>query len=276
MFKAFAERFLRLTRVLGSIGCVLPRQLLGGAGSAPLRHELFERWTVLSADVLWNRRVWAFPAVFHRTRMTLLAARRRAPGADAVIPSAGPLDSAEHFAQARELRMTYSVKALAGWSENLELPSLPDAKTGQIFATMMRHPRFDNPDRPWRARPYRELDSSADRDLYNEDGSGWPVWKGDTFERYQPDIAPPVYWAESDAVLERLQRKRLNSRSVFREFSAQTLADPLTLPPLDCRIVFRDVVRATDRRTMKTCLAPPGIFAMEKSPQLIWPHGDAR
>lgn len=276
LFKAFAERFLRLVRDRGAIGCVLPRQLLGGAGSEPLRREIFTRWTVLSADVLWNRRVWAFPDVFHRTRMTLLAARRTKPEADASIPSAGPLDDVDAFARARDTRVRYPLATLESWSPSLELPSLPDADAGKVFQRMLEHPRFDAIDRSWRAIPYRELDATSDRELFNEIGEGWPVWKGRTFERYRPDIAPPVYWANTEPVLARLQEKRLRSRGAFGDFPSDVVADPKTLPPLSCRIVFRDVVRATDRRTMRSCLAPPNVFAIHDAPQLVWPRGDER
>jgi len=189
--------------------------------------------------------------------MTLLAARREAPGKCAAIPSAGPLDDAERFARARELRIAYPLADLAAWSESLELPSLPDADAGEVFAAMMRHPRFDSDDRSWRAVPYCELHSTADRDLYNEEQRGWPVWKGATLDRYRSDIAPPVYWAEPGPVFNRINEKHRER-------------------PRDCRIVFRDVVRATDRRTMKACLAPPCIFAMEKSPQLAQVSGTER
>jgi hypothetical protein len=74
-------------------------------------------------------------------------------------------------------------------------------------------------------------------------------------------------------VLRRLQEKRRRSRGVFDEFPREVIDDPQTLPPLKCRIVFRDVVRATDRRTMKACLAPPCVFAIHKAPQIIWARG---
>lgn len=255
LFKAFAERFMHLVRTRGALGCVLPRQLLGGAGSEPLRREFFTRWTIQSADVLWNRRVWAFPSVFHRTRMVLLAARRHPPRDNAVIPSAGPLDDAERFARARELRIGYPLADLAAWSPTLELPSLPDGASGKVFQGMMRHPRLDHDGRDWRAIPYSELHATADRDLYNEKGVGWPVWKGRTFERYQPDFAKPILWAEPEAALERIA-------AVHRDC------------PLDCRIIFRDIVRATDRRTMKACLAPPKTFAIHDAPQLTFARGN--
>jgi hypothetical protein len=276
LFKAFAERFMRLVRSGGAVGCVLPRQLIGGAGAQPLRREFFSSWTVRCADVLWNRRVWAFPAVFHRTLIALLAARRSDPGADPVIPSAGPLSDEKSFRRARELRVEYRLKELAAWSPTLELPSLPDAEADRVFKVMARHARFDGEARSWRALPYRELDASGDRDLFNEEGQGWPVWKGRTFDRYKPDIAEPVYWAEPEPVLARLEEKRRSSQGVFGEFERSVVDDPSTLPPLDCRVVFRDVTKAMNTRSMVVCLAPPKVFAIHDAPQLVWPRGDDR
>lgn len=276
LFKAFAERFFDLVRKEGTLGCVLPRGLLAGAGAAALRRELFTRWTVLSADVLWNRRVWAFPDVFHRTRMTLLAARKTAPGKAAAIPSAGPLADLRTFLRARELRIDYALSDLEAWSPSLELPAVPDPESGAVFKAMLEHPRFDDEGRAWRAVPYTELHATGDSDLFNEQGEGWPVWKGQTFDRYRPDLAEPIYWAEPGPVLERLQRKRERSRGVFGEASPEALADPSTLPPHDCRLVFRDVTNSKNTRSMITCLAPPGVFAIHDAPQLFCTRGDER
>jgi hypothetical protein len=259
------------------VGCVLPRPLVSGAGSESLRREYFTHWTIASVDMVWNQRRWVFPGINDRVQSVLLAARKKQPTSGSVIiPSAAPLNDPERFARAREIRVDYALSTLEAWSPTLELPALPSPEAAQVFALMFGNPRFDDEARGWRALPYRELDSSADRDLYNEQGVGWPVWKGNTFDQYRPDIAPPVYWADPEPVLERLQQKRRRSRAVFDHFAEDVLADPKTLPPLDCRILFRDVVRATDRRTMKACLAPPNIFAMEKSPQLVWPRGSER
>ncbi len=276
LFKAFAERFMYLCRTAGAVGCVLPRPLVVGAGSAALRREYFTNWAVQSVDMVWNQRRWVFPGINDRVQCVLLAARKSAPAEPVTIPSAGPLNDAERFGRARELRVPYLLKSLRAWSPSLDLPTLPSPVAAALFEKMLMHPRFDSNDRSWRALPYCELHSVADKDLYNERGEGWPVWKGNTFDRYHPDLAPPVYWAEPGPVLERLQQKRLRSRGVFGEFADEVLRDPATLSPYNCRIVYRNVVRATDRRTMKTCLAPPRVFAMEQSPQLIWLRGNER
>jgi hypothetical protein len=276
LFKAFAERFGQLCRRDGAVGAVLPRPLVVGAGSEALRREYFTAWQVRSVDMVWNQRRWVFPGINDRVQCVLLAARKRVPVTPVTIPSAGPLNDPDRFRRAAELRVPYTLDALKSWSPTLELPTLPSPRAAEVFERMLRHPRFDSDERSWRALPYCELHSTADRDLYNERGDGWPVWKGNTFDRYRPDIAPPVYWAEPGPVLERLQRKRLGSHGVFTGFPTEVLEDPATLPAHDCRIVFRDVVRATDRRTMKACLAPPAVFAMEKSPQLVWRRGSER
>jgi len=276
LFKAFGERFLALAREDGTLGCVLPRGLLAGAGAAALRERLFRRWTVYSADVLWNRRVWAFPDVFHRTRMTLLAARKTEPGTAATIPSAGPLADAETFRRARDLRIDYSLADLEAWSPTLELPAIPDPEAGKVFEAMLKHPRFDSESRSWRAFPYRELDATGDSDLFNERGEGWPVWKGRTFDRYRPDLAEPIYWAAPGPVLERLQQKRRRSRGVFGRLAQEVRDDPSTLPPQDCRLIFRDVTNSKNTRSMIACLAPPHVFAIHDAPQLIFERGDER
>ena len=77
LFKAFAERFMRLVPVTGRVGCVLPRPLVSAAlARRSLRRELFTRWTIQSADVLWNHRVGG-PSLASSTatRSSLLAAR---------------------------------------------------------------------------------------------------------------------------------------------------------------------------------------------------------
>ena len=114
LFKAFAERFMRLCRSRGAVGCVLPRPLVSGAGSAPLRREYFTCWTVESVDMIWNQRRWVFPGINDRVQSVLLAARKQAPGPDAVIPSASPLNDAERFARARELRISYPARRHRG------------------------------------------------------------------------------------------------------------------------------------------------------------------
>ena len=70
-----------LCRQAGAVGCVLPRTLLSGGGGSLLRREFFTRWTIRSADVLWNQRRWVFPGINDRVQSVLLGARKQRPEA---------------------------------------------------------------------------------------------------------------------------------------------------------------------------------------------------
>ena len=105
--------------------------------------------------------------------------------------------------------------------------------------TMMRQPRFDDEGRSWRAAPHREL-------------------------RRRQAIAIS---STKRVRLAGLEGKHLRSLSAGhraacllgrpRRPCSERISQKYREQPHDCRIVFRDVVRATDRRTMKACLAPP-------------------
>jgi hypothetical protein len=52
--------------------------------------------------------------------------------------------------------------------------------------------------------------------------------------------------------------------------------DPDTLPPLRCRVAFRDVTRATDSRTVRAALIPSKVFITNAAPYLVWKRGDEK
>ncbi len=107
----------------------------------------------------------------------------------------------------------------------------------------------------------------------------WPVYKGESFDIWTPDTGVYYAWANPEPALEWLQRKRMRAGksrrdSVHREFPIEYLRDRSTLPCFRPRIAFRDVARATDRRTVIACLVPPEIFIGNQAPYLLWPRGD--
>ena len=108
----------------------------------------------------------------------------------------------------------------------------------------------------------------------------WPVYKGESFEIWNPDTGVYYAWADPEPVLDWLQQKRLrgakNVRSQHHEFSINHLRDRTTLPCFAPRVAFRDVARATDSRTVIACLLPPMIFVADTAPYFLWPRGDER
>ena len=110
-------------------------------------------------------------------------------------------------------------------------------------------------------------------------GGYWPVYKGESFEIWNPDTGIYYAWADPAPVFEWLQRKRLKAGkgrrdSPHREFPMEFLRESATLPCFKPRIAFRDVARATDSRTVIACLVPPEVFIGNQAPYLLWPRGD--
>ncbi len=109
----------------------------------------------------------------------------------------------------------------------------------------------------------------------------WPVYKGASFDLWNPDKGAPYAWAKPAPVLEWLQKKRLRSAksrrdSAHKEFSLDHLQDQSTLPAYRPRIAFRDVARATDQRTIIACLLPPEVFVVHNAPYFLWHRGDEK
>ena len=141
----------------------------------------------------------------------------------------------------------------------------------------------------WRVRPHRELDATHDKHLFvldsgratmTERAVRWPVYKGASFDLWEPDT--DVYYASVDSVkiTDHLQKKRQSqhqrARSPFSEFVKDWIDDPDTLPCLQPRIAFRDVTNSTNTRTVIASLIPGGLVTTHKAPYLLLIKGIAR
>ena len=108
----------------------------------------------------------------------------------------------------------------------------------------------------------------------------WVVYKGASFELWQPDTGTYYASVNSGEITRHLQQKRLRqgrtTRSPFAEFSEEHIDDPETLPCLRPRIAFRDITRSTDSRTVITALVPGQVVITNQAPYLLWPRGTSR
>ena len=108
----------------------------------------------------------------------------------------------------------------------------------------------------------------------------WPVYKGESFDLWNPDTGVYYAWAEHKKVckwlLEKRWRARKNRRSAHHEFPKEHLGNQSTLPCHRPRIAFRGTTNCTNRRTIIACLIPPKVFITNSAPYFLWPHGDER
>ena len=119
------------------------------------------------------------------------------------------------------------------------------------------------------AVPHRELDETQQRGLFSH-SQGIPVWKGRSFDQYNPHGRDPAGFCIWTDVLEFVQSKRTRSPIFKRMFARESLAASGTHPINHCRIAFRDVTNRTNSRTVIACLVPPRTPLTNKAPYLMF------
>jgi hypothetical protein len=287
LYKAFSWRFWSLVSANGGrIGVVLPRSAFAAAGSTEFRRALFAKAASLELTQLLNNQQWVFAEVHPQYTIALVAITRGARQ-EQNIALDGPYASLRDYRAGRVAeRLRFDGTEPAKWNDTLSLPLLPTHESLDVMRKLRRSPRLDLDDgRSWRARPHTELHATNDKDLMDLKSEKrprgyWPVFKGESFDTWTPDTGTYYGWAEPKPLLDHLQAKRERSarraESPFAGFDAEWLSDIETLPCNSARVVFRDVTRSTDSRTMRAALVPPKVSLTNKAPFFLWPRGDVR
>ncbi len=290
LYKAFTWRFWYLLAAPGGhMGVVLPRSVFAAKGSELFRLELLENGEFRDLTMLLNSRGWVFDEAEHRYTIALLSVARQRPRKPAV-PLRGPYASYKAYqvgtgvvGELADSTGSYSVvpvSEIREWSESAAFPLLPAEDSLEVFRQLRKSPRLDAViDGSWRARPIAELHATGDkpRMTFTEGDGLWPVYKGETFDLWNPDTGTYYAWVDPAKICRHLQEKRTrqhrNRRSAFHEFDEQWVNDEATLPCRHPRIAFRDVTRATDTRTVRCALIPGQVCVNHKAPFLLFPSG---
>ncbi len=292
-YKAFYWRFWNLTPQKGSVGVVLPRTAFIAAGSEEFRRTVLDEAEVRDLTFLKNKAGWVFPDAEHRYTIALFAFHKGTAGGR--LNLRGPFPDSDSFEAGVERDpASFSTEEAKTWTGKAGFPLLPaDPRSVDVFNRMAEAPRLDL-DEPgnWRARPNTELHATNDKKKndgtilmhFTEDPPDdfWPIYKGASFDLWEPDTGVRYAWADPEVMLGHLQDSRENSyqyagsRSAYSEMPEDWVQNPETLECLRPRIAFRDVSRRTDSRTVRACLVPPEVFLTNKAPYLLWPRGDER
>ena len=286
-YKAFCWRFWRLVAADGGrIGVVVPRSALAAKGSTDFRLAMFGGSAEVDVTMLVNNRQWVFPEVHPQYSIGLVVVVRCADDKATRLRLRGPYAQLTTFrTNVVRAPVAFSGVDVRTWNDSASLPLLPHKDSVEVFAQLRKYPRLDfNSPGQWRARPDRELDASLQKylmDLESElcpDGF-WPVYKGESFDLWNPDTGTYYAWVDPGSAVRWIQTKRLRAgkgkrASPHREFQLEHLQDRSTLPCFRPRVAFRDVSRATDTRTLRAALLPPNVFITNKGPYFLWPRGD--
>jgi len=294
LYKAFVWRFWFLVGARGGrIGVVLPRVVFQAKGCEDFRKALIERGEIADLTFLLNRAEWVFEDVEPRYTIAL-ASLTRTESPSTEIPLRGPYTTFERFDARHPTDGARFQKCdFLSWTDTAAFPLLPTEESAAVFVQLRKSPRLDlNRPGEWRARPYREFDATNDK---KQNGGvidvtspacprgHWPVFKGESFDLWDPDTGSYYGWADPKEALPELEKRRQKGRnnqaSPFSEFARndpRLAGGQRTLSCQAPRIAFRDVTRATDTRTVRVALCPGRAFHANTAPVVLWARGDER
>ncbi|EJN59702.1 hypothetical protein HSB1_18600 [Halogranum salarium B-1] len=289
LYAGFVWRFWQLTNDDGFVGVVLPRGAFLGPKTEEFRETLVNNSIVSDITLLTNKGEWVFEGVEQRFTIALMSYQKRPPKESSVFPLRGPFDNSEEYEKSKPHEI--KLDAVRRWI-NSAFPMLPsDPKAVEALQQIASSPPFNLDDEDeWRALLVRELDATQDKKM--DDGTTlmhfiedppseyWPVYKGSSFNLWNPDTGIRYAWADPEVMTDYVQEDRENShghwRSPFTEMSEEWIHDESTLPCLHPRIAFRQVARSTDTRTILASLVPPETFLTHHAWYCTFPRGDER
>lgn len=278
LYKAFAWRFLQLVSASGYVGVVMPRSAMSASGSAAWREAIFDGGRSVDVAMLQNSGGWVFPDVHPQDRFALLSIANSASETPTATMS-GPFDSLAAFARATG-SATFSSADLRSWSAGAAFPWLPRHDTMSTFERLRKSPSLATFDPVARFRPVQgDVNATTHAKLFDPQGE-WPVYKGASFDIWEPDTG--VYFARIEkatataALQERRLRQHRLARSAFSELPRDFVVNPATLPCLSPRIAFSDITNQSNTRTMIAALVPPAIVLTHKAPYLLRTRGDEK
>ena len=269
----------------GYLGVVLPRSLLNSDGSQGFRKTILQSAQEISITSIINKNGWGFADLHGQYAVTLLGLGKGLHGSDASIKMHPVCYNREDFdAHPSEKAIEIQASEVMEGNITATLPIFTSAQSPDVYRQLRRAPRLDHDQAPeWRARPYRELDTTNDKYLIDLEGKEadvdtWPVYKGEFFNLWQADTREYDLRAKPQPIIDMLQRKRLrganSESSPFSEFPQEHIAKPETLPCWSPRIVLRSITNSTDTRTVICCLIPPKVFCQGNPPFFLFPRGD--
>jgi hypothetical protein len=279
LYKAFLWRFAHLAASSGTTGVVLPRSVFAALGSAPWRQEVFQRRD-LDITLCKNKDEWLFTDVNPGYPICLVA----------ILPASAPpeLRVRGTYMSIPEYRNGISgapariaVPDLLAIDDSLCVPAIDTAQEMSLLSRLVQQPAFGDLARPdWTAVPVRELDASNDKaEFFTDNPRHTPVYNHLNVGHYTFDESQGAFnWANLKEAKRKLQAKRKSSsrkaRSPFRGMPPGWEDDAKTLPCVNPRLVFRDVVHSSNPRKVWFAVAPRDLLLTNKAPYLVFWRGD--
>jgi hypothetical protein len=281
LYKAFVWRFWDLIRSgSGQIGVVLPRSALAAKGSDSFRRDLLDQKAGIDCCFLVNTGEWVFDGVEPRYTVSLTNISKPHDGDD-FIYLRGPFASKKAFDKGAMLDIEpVTGKQVRSWNDALSFPLLPNEDSLKVFLQLRKSPRLES-DIPgqWKVNPATDFHATADKPMMDLESDTcpegfWPVFKGESFDHWNPGTGTVYAFMDPEIGLKHLQDKRLNTytrpSSPYYGITKKEVENIKTLSPYKARIAFRDVTNRTNTRTFIPTLVPPKTFIANQAPYFVF------
>ena len=129
----------------------------------------------------------------------------------------------------------------------------------------------------WRCFPVAEFHETKEAYLWEGATTGLPLWKGESFDQFDPHGAEARFCPATDEALAKARKPRPGASSMLADevpLAVRRAAVERTFP--SARVTFRLVSRATDSRTVRACLVPPGLFLANSAQYLAFVDPDPK
>ncbi len=274
LYKFFCQRYRLLLAPGGRLGVVLPRSTFLTAGSRPFRLWLFDECRVERLDFLLNRGFWMFQTHPQYT-VALLAAANAAAAEEHRVQVAGVAASAAAFREQSDSNGIATPRSALGSGD--EVPLLPSQAAATVLARIRQSGPFGLGGGRWQCFPVAEFHETADRKLWQGHTAGWELWKGESFDQFDPHGRQARYVPPTEAALEKARKPRPGKGSVVAAQASLSDRKATVAAQIgQVRLAFRDVTNRTNSRTVIASLVPAETFLTNKAPYLAFVQGGFR
>ncbi len=153
----------------------------------------------------------------------------------------------------------------------LEVPLLPTQADADLLAKLRAAEQFVTGGGRWRCFPLRELHETDDAKLWAGATDGAPLWKGESFDQFEPHGRAERPCPRTEAVLAKQRKRSPGSTSALAAGSTASERKAAVWRAIqEPRIAFRDVTNRTNSRTAIAALLPAGVVLTNTSPYLAF------
>jgi hypothetical protein len=286
----FFERVFNLSKENGYISQILPGAVYVGASGKDLRLEMIENRNLQNLALYENRGIFGDIDNRYLFGVSVLKNKGSTDEVD-MIYSQGDVSLLKNF---EDNRIPVSQKLLKNYSPEARIiPLIRSNKDAKVLEKIIKHNSVSEEDGAWYAEPYREIDRTTDRDRFIEDQTegDYPIYGGSNIHQFNYDstfydLDEPNLWSveenkdpDKSAKL-RVREKKLRNlkRELYDEFDGtgsqksfvndllnkkrgkKLSVDDVRLDSSEYRLVYRNVARATDERTMISSIIPKGVI----------------